>query len=371
MQLRHALMTGAGKVITFFQQLDTDGDGAVTKAEFRRALPLLGYDASDTGAIDDLFDELDLDLSGELRYEELKELLTMDRLAERGLELAAALQDGALGEIETTAKNRHSLRHGDVTERRGEQRQASVDAMRETLWQSAGKVTDVFRSLDRDTDGSVTRDEFARGLAQLGYATDDPELLGELFDELDSSGDGVIAYDELERLLRPRAELAENLRAGALGEIEVHARNRLELRPGGINLLEQKELQREQEAAEAIAAEREERAREAAARDEAATRMQTIQRGRLARQSTSRGGEGSGTSPASPTERGEDATGGWLHVACEVGADARARLHLRWHVEAARPQSADGAPLWRGVAVECTVLPESERPSVSLGLVIL
>ena len=121
-QLRHALMTGAGKVITLFKQLDEDRDGSVSKAEFRRALPLLGYDGSNTDAIDSVFDELDLDGSGEIRYDELKALLTVDRLADRGMELAAVLQDGALGEITATAKNRHSLRHGDVRERRGEGR---------------------------------------------------------------------------------------------------------------------------------------------------------------------------------------------------------------------------------------------------------
>ncbi|KOO40407.1 hypothetical protein Ctob_015365 [Chrysochromulina tobinii] len=193
-ELRHALMTGAGKVITLFKQLDEDRDGSVSKAEFRSALPLLGYDGSNTDAIDSVFDELDLDGSGEIRYDELKALLTVDRLADRGMELAAVLQDGALGEITATAKNRHSLRHGDVRERRGEGRQASIDALREALAQSAGRVSQLFRSLDGDHDGGVTREEFTSGLRQLGYAIDEPELIGDLFNELDSSADGSIAH---------------------------------------------------------------------------------------------------------------------------------------------------------------------------------
>ena len=362
-QLRHALMTGAGKVITLFKQLDEDRDGSVSKAEFRRALPLLGYDGSNTDAIDSVFDELDLDGSGEIRYDELKALLTVDRLADRGMELAAVLQDGALGEITATAKNRHSLRHGDVRERRGEGRQASIDALREALTQSAGRVSQLFRSLDGDHDGGVTREEFASGLRQLGYAIDEPELIGDLFNELDSSADGSIAYAELEHLLRPRAEIAESLRAGAKGEIGTHRtqRNRHELRPGGINLLELKaeeehkaEEVEEAEAAEAKVARKAVAAAEAEAA-RAANEAQALRREEEARAAAA---------------AGEGHAGGRVLVACEVEAHAYARLRFEWQeLGTALMQTTDGGEIWRGVAIELTI--STRAPIACLDLVML
>ena len=167
-----ALPLITSQVIDLFRQLDEDGDGAVSRLEFRRVLPLMGYDASDTEAIDDLFDDLDLDGSGAIAYEELKELLTVDRLAERGIELAAVLQDGALGEIEVTAKNKNSLRGGDVTIRRGEGREASIAALQTQLWSTAGKVR---------RDGSVAAPQT---LIRDPYASSRSPPLKSLFETL-------------------------------------------------------------------------------------------------------------------------------------------------------------------------------------------
>ena len=57
----------AVQVLTLMQQLDSDGDGTVSKGEFRQALPLLGFDASDVEAIDEVFDELDEDVRADTR----------------------------------------------------------------------------------------------------------------------------------------------------------------------------------------------------------------------------------------------------------------------------------------------------------------
>ena len=40
----------------------------MTKTEFRSALPMLGFDSSDSAMIDALFDQLDVDASGSLEY---------------------------------------------------------------------------------------------------------------------------------------------------------------------------------------------------------------------------------------------------------------------------------------------------------------
>ena len=57
-QLRIALTQNAVRVIDLFREWDEDGDGNVSKAEFRRAMPMLGLDVPRV-AVDNLFDTFD------------------------------------------------------------------------------------------------------------------------------------------------------------------------------------------------------------------------------------------------------------------------------------------------------------------------
>jgi len=69
-QLKSFLAANATRVIDLFREWDDDGDGVVSKKNFRRAMPLLGLHASRV-QIDSLFDIFDLDSSGYIAYEEL------------------------------------------------------------------------------------------------------------------------------------------------------------------------------------------------------------------------------------------------------------------------------------------------------------
>ena len=73
-QLRDALTQQAVRVIDLFREWDEDGDGEVSKAEFRRAMPLLGLDVP-REEIDKLFDEWDPDGSGTIELRELNTFL--------------------------------------------------------------------------------------------------------------------------------------------------------------------------------------------------------------------------------------------------------------------------------------------------------
>ena len=64
----------AGRVIDLFREWDADGDGQVSKKEFRKAMPLLGVDFP-KDVIDGLFDEFDVDGGGSIGYAELKKML--------------------------------------------------------------------------------------------------------------------------------------------------------------------------------------------------------------------------------------------------------------------------------------------------------
>ena len=73
-QLREALVANAVRVIDLFKDWDEDGDGTVSKKEFRKAMPMLGLDVP-RDEIDKLFDSWDPDASGFLEYKELNNLL--------------------------------------------------------------------------------------------------------------------------------------------------------------------------------------------------------------------------------------------------------------------------------------------------------
>ena len=64
-----------------FREWDADGDGEVSKGEFRKALQLLGLYAP-RPTVDALFDEFDRDGGGSISFAELNKLLRRDVKAE-------------------------------------------------------------------------------------------------------------------------------------------------------------------------------------------------------------------------------------------------------------------------------------------------
>ena len=108
-EMRAALIKQAARVIDFYRHLDVNGDGKVTKAEFSSALPLLGFGQNGREAIDGLFEQLDENGDGAIAYSELAAALRRD-----DVELAAELQDGAMGVIETKARNAIDLRNDGI-----------------------------------------------------------------------------------------------------------------------------------------------------------------------------------------------------------------------------------------------------------------
>ena len=73
-QLRDILANESVRVVDLFRDWDEDGNGLIDKAEFRKAMPLLGVSMA-AEAADALFDSWDVDGSGEIEYGELNKLL--------------------------------------------------------------------------------------------------------------------------------------------------------------------------------------------------------------------------------------------------------------------------------------------------------
>jgi len=73
-QIRYTLKKNAARVLDLFREWDEDGDGQVSKTEFRRAIPMLGLEVAND-QIDALFDEFDKDGGGEIGLSEMQKML--------------------------------------------------------------------------------------------------------------------------------------------------------------------------------------------------------------------------------------------------------------------------------------------------------
>ena len=73
-QLRDALVRNAVRVIDLFREWDSNGDGTVSKYEFREAMPQLGLRAPPS-VVDAVFDEFDRGADGSIEFAELHKLL--------------------------------------------------------------------------------------------------------------------------------------------------------------------------------------------------------------------------------------------------------------------------------------------------------
>jgi len=157
--------------------------GEIDRNSFYAALVQHGMleDVSSTAftkAPDELFDAIDKDRSGLLSIGELE-------AAVYGL-----LEDpSGVGAIEEW------LSHGnDVM-------QTSVKQMNTKLKSQMSKMVALFKKWDRDGDGAVSREEFARALPLLGLTGNTQKEIDALFDSFDPDGSGEVTFREMYRSL--------------------------------------------------------------------------------------------------------------------------------------------------------------------------
>ena len=99
-QLREALAKSAVRVIDLFNDWDTDGNGKISKEEFRKAMGLLGFNVP-AEDIDALFDSWDPDGSGVLSLGELDK-----QLSEHKAKIEAQRRARALKRAQSTSVKR-------------------------------------------------------------------------------------------------------------------------------------------------------------------------------------------------------------------------------------------------------------------------
>lgn len=155
-------------VDSMFAEFDVDGDGEVTREEFKSILKKLGrFDDVSDQDLDAMLAEVDADGSGNISMREFKALI------------------------------------GEKSEER-----ASSDALMkkfsELLTEAIQQGFDVekcFKHFDKDSGGNITKSEFLVGMKQLGLgADDDNATLADVFAKLDRDGSGEISMVEFKQL---------------------------------------------------------------------------------------------------------------------------------------------------------------------------
>ena len=101
-------------------------------------------------------------------------------------------------------------------------------SLRDALATSSARVMDLLREWDADGNGEIDRNEFHRALHELGFAElADQRDIDLVFDEFDTSGDGLISFKELNKMLRQAASITTvQGRAAANSEAEARRQRR-------------------------------------------------------------------------------------------------------------------------------------------------
>ena len=107
-----------------------------------------------------------------------------------------------------------------------------AEQLRDALIENSVRVVDLFKDWDDDQSGTVSRKEFHKAMDEMQFNVP-KEAIDALFSEWDPDNSGALELRELERLLKRRVQIADNLQAGAMGEIETESKAKHALRKGG------------------------------------------------------------------------------------------------------------------------------------------
>ena len=211
-QLRTALADSATRLLDLFRAWDDNGDGLISKKEFRAAVVALGFKEVPKSECDALFDMFDKDHSGVIDYKEMSKALRPKQ--------HRASSEGAPGPAPAPAPKPQTP---EVVEKSKVLRGTTltvdseldlVSQLTSALAANWGKVTTLFVEWDADGSGAISRQELRKAMAALGMTSsrESEKAIDNLFERLDADGNGEISYEELAAAVRPaHARRAEQI----------------------------------------------------------------------------------------------------------------------------------------------------------------
>ncbi|KAG1712379.1 hypothetical protein DVH05_000127 [Phytophthora capsici] len=171
-----------------FSHFDANGDGEITRAELKRGLVELGcFTDMEEEDFDALLEKLDEDGSGNINLSEFRALIS------GGEECTDSGKDELLGKLKALME-------------KAVEKGVSIDAC--------------FAHFDKDGDGNIKKEEFLRGMTELGFSADKAVIDG-VIKLLDRNDSGTISLSEFKQLFpvtsspEPTKEKVESGSSGA------------------------------------------------------------------------------------------------------------------------------------------------------------
>ena len=166
------LVSNMERVIDLFRDLDENGDGMVSKKEFRHALPMLGltegpFSTVTDETVDEMFDAIDTDGSGSIAYSELKKKLHLSKAIKKHKALSDAsaedllplvsITDDSVYEVATSPlllekKAAAEAKKEEERQKREAARQEEAEAAKEKEAEKAAE-----KAIDPDTVSALTK----------------------------------------------------------------------------------------------------------------------------------------------------------------------------------------------------------------------
>ena len=268
------------------REWDPNGDGTISRMEFRVDVRKMLGNNVDVQEADALFKELDSDNSGAIDLEELKVALTQLKDAAVEASKSHAAKISAANEYRQRAQ--HAQEVAEATETVEEladeihklKNNTSIEAqffraMQKKSLKVGGSSADLLAKFDSSGDQEINLKEFKRAVLSMG-ATASPQELTDLFNSLDSDGGRTLDKSEVNKWLTETLEKAEETKLSVqrLALNLVGALKAMKTAQAGWKKLMRAEEEANTKAAERQAAEEAERmatqARQAAAKQRAA-----------------------------------------------------------------------------------------------------
>ena len=207
--LKDALARSSDRVIDLFKKWDEDNSGKIDKREFCHAVRALGFREISNDVAGAVFDSLDDDKSGHLEYKELNMMLRKDWKSAGALKRSRAIDVADSSYARGSFNFKHNNDNYQSAKLATLPPMAKLDAksgvsvadqLRTIMEENSAKLIDLFREWDEDGDGAISKKEFRKAVAALGYDAPKKDI-NAAFDSLDDSGDGYIEYSELKSAL--------------------------------------------------------------------------------------------------------------------------------------------------------------------------
>ncbi len=196
----------------FLKRFDYDGDGTISKEEFRTAMNEINADLTEK-ELQSCFAYLDPEQTGEVDYNEFVYVFYNRRSMRHKVSLdnknltqhptsPSGHKKGTMRHRNELEKNlqrhRKKLQRSMITDGRSETHKNFNECMKKIEEQVSINKHDIektFYEIDSDRSGKITREEFVTGLEGMGVNLTEQEL-NILFHHLDPSGDDRITLDE-------------------------------------------------------------------------------------------------------------------------------------------------------------------------------